>query len=826
MPHGVRPSGTVEVVHPSPGLVAVAALSGLAAAGAVALLAGSAHRRVGPHRQAHLLLAVAAGTALLSLLVGVTVVLLAVPHWAHEQGHRTHWATMVSIGSAVSALALGAALLRLPGAAATRAATARLLLDGVIMGSALWFVGWVLFSAPTRLLGAATPMACRPIVLATVSAAITAGLTLIMVLRAAPPGGRLLLLGAGVTGVSVGGLGVSAGLCQGGPDMALTGAVVLAGGLLAVALAVHRVDLPGQFDVDLIRRDGEYAFVPMFAMAASAMYHLAQGGRFDAFGIIAGSVEGFALVARQYLALNDVRGYAGRLVEREAHFRELAHTDPLTGLANRRGLLRALHRCAEAGVPCVLLGLDLDGFKNVNDMRGHDVGDAVLAEVGRRLRGNLRPGDLAARLGGDEFAVLMHGVDDPGPVAERLLGVLGRPYQEGDGPIFLSVSIGVAGTCGETEVELLLRNADLALRYAKQRGKNRIERYDAAYDQLLRRRTRLEHELRGAIERDELRLAFQPVASLPSVRPVGAEALLRWHHPELGNVRPDEFIPLAEECGMISKLGAWVLHQACYQLSRWLADGHDVWVSVNVSPRELHAPEYVVQVADALRAHHVPPQRLVLEVTEHAVATDLDELIRRLSALRLTGVRIALDDFGAGYSSLGQLRRLPIDILKIDHGLVAEHEPVRPVGRDGPAFAPMVDIVMRLGHHFGLEVIAEGVTNPTELAAVVAAGCRFGQGALFGWGVPAEHLEAMLEAATSPGARPATLPPAPPPPPVRPGPSPLLPRLRSNPPAPRPPIEGSAQVARGGESVPGADTPTSVNQNVGSVDSSREMRQA
>ncbi|KKK06809.1 diguanylate cyclase [Micromonospora sp. HK10] len=813
-------------MHPSPGLVAVAALSGLAAAGAVALLAGSAHRRVGPHRQAHLLLAAAAGTALLSLLVGVTTVLLAVPHWAHEQGHRTHWATLVSIGSAVSALALGAALLRLPGAAATRAATARLLLDGVIMGSALWFVGWVLFSAPTRLLGAATPMACRPIVLATVSAAITAGLTLIMVLRAAPPGGRLLLLGTGVTGVSVGGLGVSAGLCQGGPGMALTGAAVLAGGLLAVALAVHRVDLPGQFDVDLIRRDGEYAFVPMFAMAASAMYHLAQGGRFDAFGIVAGSVEGFALVARQYLALNDVRGYAGRLAEREAHFRELAHTDPLTGLANRRGLLRALHRCAEAGVPCVLLGLDLDGFKNVNDMRGHDVGDAVLAEVGRRLRGNLRPGDLAARLGGDEFAVLMHGVDDPGPVAERLLGVLGRPYEEGDGPIFLSVSIGVAGTCGETEVELLLRNADLALRYAKQRGKNRIERYDATYDQLLRRRTRLEHELRGAIERDELRLAFQPVASLPSVRPVGAEALLRWHHPELGNVRPDEFIPLAEECGMISKLGAWVLHQACYQLSRWLADGHDVWVSVNVSPRELHAPEYVVQVADALRAHHVPPQRLVLEVTEHAVATDLDELIRRLSALRLTGVRIALDDFGAGYSSLGQLRRLPIDILKIDHGLVAEHEPVRPVGRDGPAFAPMVDIVMRLGHHFGLEVIAEGVTNPTELAAVVAAGCRFGQGALFGWGVPAEHLEAMLEAATSPGARPATLPPAPPPPPVRPGPSPLLPRLRSNPPAPRPPIEGSAQVATGGESTSRADTPTSVNQNVGSVDSSREMRQA
>jgi EAL domain-containing protein (putative c-di-GMP-specific phosphodiesterase class I) len=255
------------------------------------------------------------------------------------------------------------------------------------------------------------------------------------------------------------------------------------------------------------------------------------------------------------------------------------------------------------------------------------------------------------------------------------------------------------------------------------------------------------------------------------MRPVGAEALLRWHHPLLGNVKPDEFIPLAEDCGMISKLGAWVLHRACHQLSRWLADGLDVWVSVNVSPRELHAPDYVEQVAQALRAHRVPPQRLVLEVTEHAVATDIDVLIKRLGALRATGVRIALDDFGAGYSSLGQLRRLPIDILKIDHSLVAEHRPAELTG-GGPALtpwqlagdppsAPMVDVVVRLGHELGLEVIAEGVTNQRELAAVVDAGCRFGQGALFGWGVPAEHLEAMLDAASSPGARSASMPPAP-----------------------------------------------------------------
>ena len=294
---------------------------------------------------------------------------------------------------------------------------------------------------------------------------------------------------------------------------------------------------------------------------------------------------------------------------------------------------------------------------------------------------------------------------------------------------------------------------------------------------------------------------------------------------------------------MIAKLGAWVLHRACHQLSLWLAAGHDVWASVNVSPRELHNPEYVVQVAEALRAHHVPPQRLVLEVTEHAVATDLDELIRRLTALRLTGVRIALDDFGAGYSSLGQLRRLPIDILKIDHSLVAEHEPVRPVGRDGPAFAPMVDVVMRLGHQLGLEVIAEGVTTPTELAAVVAAGCRFGQGALCGWGVPAEHLEAMLEAATSPGARPAGVTPGPrradptagsPPAGDAPGARPAGAGVRSSAAGVRPgvlpgtrrPQSGSGQVTPGAEGASRDDAPTPVNQHVGSVDSSREMRQA
>ncbi|TDC36517.1 bifunctional diguanylate cyclase/phosphodiesterase [Micromonospora sp. 15K316] len=825
-PHGGRASGTVSGVHLPPGVAVAAASSWLVAASATALLTVGLRRRTGPHRPALALLAVAAGVALVGLVCGLAAMVVSVPHWAHEQGQRTGWATVVSVGTAASGLIFLVGLFRLPGVVTSTAATVRLVLDGLMMAAAVWLVGWVLVSEPTRILGDATPTACVPVLLATASAALTAGIGPLAVCRGVATRGRLVVLAVAIATVTAGGLGVAVGLCRSGPALVLTGAALSAVGLLAVALSALRVDPRDRVEPDGVDRSGVNALIPMLAMTVSATYHLVQGGRFTPLSVGICAVEGFALVARQYLAVRDVRAYADRLAEREAHFRELAHTDALTGLANRRGLLRALHRGAAAGVPCVLLGLDLDGFKHVNDMRGHDVGDAVLAQVGRRLRETLGPDDVAARLGGDEFAVLLSGrTREADQVAERLLAVLGRAHEQPEGPVFLSVSIGVAGWDGEPDVEVLLRNADLALRYAKQRGKNRIERYDAAYDQRLRRRTTLEHELRGAIERDELRLVFQPVASLPSVRPVGAEALLRWRHPELGNVRPDEFIPLAEECGMIAKLGAWVLNQACQQLSRWLADGHDVWVSVNVSPRELHNPEYVVLVADALRRHGVPPQRLVLEVTEHAVATDLDELIRRLAALRRTGVRIALDDFGAGYSSLGQLRRLPIDILKIDHGLVAEHEPVRPEGKDGPAFAPMVDIVMRLGHQLGLEVIAEGVTTPTELAAVVAAGCRFGQGALCGWGVPAEHLEAMLEAATSPAARPAgassgarssghpgrgaeagSRPP-------------MLPPSRL-------PQRASEQLAPGAGSASRADAPTPVNQHVGSVDSSREMRQA
>jgi diguanylate cyclase (GGDEF)-like protein len=477
-------------------------------------------------------------------------------------------------------------------------------------------------------------------------------------------------------------------------------------------------------------------------VVACSLIEMVTIGRLEPTSLVITSVVMLTLVGRLGIALRDVNGYARRLEASEAHFRGMAFTDPLTGLANRRRLTQTLGEAWAEDRAYGLITLDLDGFKNVNDLHGHDVGDAVLVEVGRRLRANVRPGDEAVRLGGDEFAVLTR-ADPAGArhVAERLLAVLARPYEVVDGQVFLSASLGVADGGTAPTVEGLLRNADLALRYAKQHGKNRVERYDVTYDVSLRRRVAVEQGLRLAIERDELSLSFQPVVRLPDGRPIGVEALLRWHHPELGTVSPAEFIPVAEEIGRIAALGRWTMHRACHQLSRWLGDGHDIWLAVNVSVRELRAPRFADSVAEVLRAHHLPPARLVLEVTEQSVARDVDELAPPLQELRDLGVRVALDDFGAGYSSLGQLRHLPVDLLKIDRALVVEPDAV-----PGPS-ASLVEVVVRLADRLGLQVIAEGVEDAAQRAVVEAAGCRYGQGFLFGQAMPAEHIEALLASA-------------------------------------------------------------------------------
>jgi diguanylate cyclase (GGDEF)-like protein len=793
-------------VHSPSGVELAGLASLLVAVPAVALLADSGRKHTGAARRAHLLLALGAAVATAAALAGVVSALLAEGGSGPE--HRQALAQAVAVGMTVGSLCLLAGTLMLPGAAERPGAALRHLLDGLVIAASIWFVGWVLVSEPLRVLGSHTPRPGTILLLPAAVAAVAFGLTAMLALHACRPRTATVWVAAGATLVAGSAIALAMGICQRLPAVVLVAALVLPAGLLAVARAVKVAGRPMQVAGDVTERGTAYAFVPMVALIASASWFLVIGGELTAAGLAAIGVEGVALVTRQYLTLVDVKRYALALRQREAHFRELAHTDPLTGLANRRGLLRALREPAFSR-PRVLIGIDLDGFKTVNDMRGHDVGDAVLVTVGDRLRANLLTGDVAARLGGDEFAVLMAATPDEAMLAaKRLLAVLGEPYEVDEGSVFLSASVGVAGSPAPGDTGELMRDTDLALRYAKQRGKNRVERYEKQYDELLRRHSLLESELRHAIARDQLSLVYQPVVALPSMRIVGAEALLRWSHPGLGKVRPDEFIPVAEESGLISRIGSWVLRTATRQLSEWLADGYDIWCSVNLSPKELHAADYAGQVADVLEEHGVPPQRLVLEVTEHAVATDMEELISRLAELRATGVRIALDDFGAGYSSLGQLRNLPVDILKIDHALVAE-----PESRTGTA-APLVDVVVRLGHRLGLEVLAEGIGTPAQRAVVEEAGCRLGQGSLFGWGVPAEHFEAQLNTLRSSAARP-------------------VPAQRSAPPAISAGPARSQFVSLG----PGmkqlrallptdpAFEPRASDQDMGSVDSSREMGQ-
>jgi diguanylate cyclase (GGDEF)-like protein len=753
------------------GLVVAAAFCAVVALGCGNVLI-AAGRQAGAVRAAYHLLVAAqaawAGGVALAAVFALT---------ADPRGHRLALAVVLDAGYLLSTGLLVAGLLLLPGFAANHRTRLRRLLDGLILAGCAFFVGWVLLVEPLHDGAPATSVSARCLVIAVPTlVALTALGVLLVMGQTAAPGGRAAPVAAASAGLAaVTGVGLAVAAMY-APTVTVAAVAAYAAAQAWVTVTTRRpllVPLPERLTAGVAA-----SVVPVVTAIVACLVRIVVIGPLDTTSVVTATGIGATVVTQQALARLDLRRYADRLRDSEAHFRTMAHTDALTSLANRRQLLKMLHEQAVGGPACVLLAIDLDGFKNINDIRGHDVGDAVLVEVAERLRTNLRPGDLAARLGGDEFAALMWaGPTEAITVADRLLTVLARPYEVPTGTAFLSASIGLAACDTATDVQTLLRNADLALRYAKQLGKHRVERYDQAYEQLLRRQSELEHELRGAVERDELMLAYQPIVALPDGRVAGVEALLRWHHPRLGTVAPDEFIPVAEESGLIHQLGAFVLHQACHQLGRWLSDGHELYLAVNVSVRELHIPEYTTQLADVLRQHRLAPERLVVEVTESAVAQDVAQLISRLAALQALGVRVALDDFGSGYSSLGQLRTLPVDILKIDRSLLAP--PAQAAARFAP---PLVDVVVRLGNRLGLDVVAEGITEPGQRRVLEEAGCRYAQGDLFGRAMPAERVEPLL------GAH-LFLPPTPPAPPERP-------------------------------------LPTRSVQNVRSVDSAHEMRQS
>ncbi|HYH25387.1 MAG TPA: EAL domain-containing protein [Blastococcus sp.] len=457
-----------------------------------------------------------------------------------------------------------------------------------------------------------------------------------------------------------------------------------------------------------------------------------------------GGVAGTVLRDGLVLHLRDVT--ARRVNQRELE--RLAYTDYLTGLPNRARFMAALDAArvrAGQGEPSSVLLIDLDGFKAVNDVAGHDAGDQLLVQVADQLRRGARAQDLVARLGGDEFALLVPGgPDEATGLAERLVVALDRSYRapspgdHGAGPVFtVSGSIGVAGLDGAADVSDTVRQADLALRAAKAAGKGCVRSSGEALDAAIGRRTRLARDLPAAIRDGHLRVHYQPVVGVHDRRVLGLEALVRWEHPLLGTVPPDEFIHLAEEDGLIVPLQRWVLQVATRQAAVLLADGWDIQMGVNVSVRHLQAGCLAPDVAAALAAAQLPPGKLILELTE-SVLLDASELLTDLEALRGMGVFLSLDDFGRGWSSLAYLARLPVRILKMDREFVAGIE-------DGPRGRALVAGVVELGRSLGMDVVAEGVETEGQVAHLRAMDCQYMQGYLFGRPMPFADLRALLD---------------------------------------------------------------------------------
>jgi diguanylate cyclase (GGDEF)-like protein len=680
----------------------------------------------------------------------------AVPGRPGSAGDHSVIAVTVVAATAVvlSASLLLAAVEKLPGAGNSVGPRLRRAVDGLQVTSALLLSGWIIatliLTDDDRIVVHASPTWIASAV-SVIGLAAAVSFAIVEVRHTPRPRGMVAVLVTGIVAVAAGNAGIAAAIVVRPTvtSMTIAGSLAVAGFVAIGAASTAGRRLVGPAAEQLPIRWG-LPVVTVGAALVTTVVHLSSGGHPDVVSAVLGVLTGFTLMVRQALALTDARRYLGRLRDDEQHLRELAYTDPLTGVGNRRHLMAALTDGCVRDQDFVLVALDLDGFTAINDLRGHIAGDEVLAAVGERLRASLRPGDIAARTGGDEFAVLLTGADsDADSVAERLLRTVSEPYKTSAGSVFVTASAGHAAAATADDAKTLLRNADAALRLAKRHGTGTIQRYDATHDDFAHRRTAIEQGLRGALAAGEFTLAYQPIVTLPDARPIAVEALLRWDSARLGRVPPDEFIPIAEEVGLIASIDRWVMHEACRQLGRWLDDGHDLWLSVNVSIRELHQPEYVDQVGETLRIHHVRADRLVIEVTEHSAALDLDSVVGRLSELRATGVRIALDDFGAGYSSLGQLRQLPVDILKIDRSLVGDPSGGPPGDSESRAVAPLVDVVVQLGERLGLQVIAEGVGDPAQRQLVEASGCRLGQGDLFGPAAPAERIEAMLAAEVS-----------------------------------------------------------------------------
>jgi diguanylate cyclase (GGDEF)-like protein/PAS domain S-box-containing protein len=436
-----------------------------------------------------------------------------------------------------------------------------------------------------------------------------------------------------------------------------------------------------------------------------------------------------------------------KIKQSEQRLEKLAHYDALTNLPNRL-MLRSRMEHAIAHVKredqgqVGLLFLDLDQFKIVNDSQGHATGDELLQQVADRLRNRIRESDTVARLGGDEFVVLCEGIrnsDDLAVVASDLIEEINRPFQLSTTEAFIGTSVGIALYPDDaTNAETLLNFADTAMYRAKEKGRNTFAFYTDSITREADRKLRIANQLRRALVMDQLVLVFQPQISLTSGQIVGAEALIRWNHPEEGLLPPSAFIDVAEERGLIHEITRWVISRGCQQLVQWQAQGLDITVALNVSAKDFSYDDFLDDIASIVELSDVNAHGLEFELTESGLMENADSVIDALNAIREMGISLSVDDFGTGYSSFAYLKYLPINKLKIDRSFISDLE-------QGTTGETIVSAVIDVGKNFGLKVVAEGVESQLQQNLLRGLGCDLAQGYFFSQPLPAEEFAALVE---------------------------------------------------------------------------------